>query len=143
MFFLNGLCVDKWIEREFWFGLSSFLTVSLLFSRPVDSFIVVVQLPSRVWLFITPWIATHQASLSPTISQSLPKFMFIASVMPSSHLILWCPLLLLPAIFLSIRDFSNVICSHQMTKILELQLQHQSLDEGEGGEWKSWLKTKY
>ena len=116
--------------------------ILVLVKQFFNSFIV-VQSPSRVWLFITPWIATHQASLSPTISQSLPKFMFIASVMPSSHLILWCPLFLLPSIFLSIKDFSNVICSHQMTKILELQLQHQSLDEGEGGEWKSWLKTKY
>ena len=45
--------------------------------------------------------------LSLTISRSLPKFMSIASVMPSSHLIFWCPLLLLPSIFPSIRDFSN------------------------------------
>ena len=56
-------------------------------------------------LFAAPWTAACQASLSLTISQSLPKFMFIASVMPSSHLILWCPLLLLPSIFLSIRTF--------------------------------------
>ena len=48
-----------------------------------------------------------QASLSLTISWSLPKFMFIALVMLSSHLILWCPLLLLPSIFPSITDFSN------------------------------------
>ena len=45
-------------------------------------------LPSHVWLFVTLWNAAHQASLSFIISQSLPKFMFIASVMPSSHLIL-------------------------------------------------------
>ena len=55
----------------------------------------------------TPWTAAYQASLSLTISQSLPKFMSIASVMPSSHLILWCPLLLLPSIFPNIRDFSH------------------------------------
>ena len=55
----------------------------------------------------TPWTTAHQASLSLTISWSLPKFMFIASVMPSSYLILWCPLLLLPSIFSSIRDFSS------------------------------------
>ena len=54
-----------------------------------------------------PWTAAHQASLSLTISRSLPKFMFIAQVMPSNHLILWCPLLLLPSTFPSIRDFSN------------------------------------
>jgi len=68
--------------------------------------IVDVQSPNHVWLFETPWIAAHQASLSLTISQSLPKFMSIASLMPSSHLILWCPLLL-PSIFPSIGDFSN------------------------------------
>ena len=68
---------------------------------------VVAQSPSCVWLFATPWTAAHQASLVLTISQSLPKFMAIESVMPSCHLILWRPLLLLPSIFPSIRDFSN------------------------------------
>ena len=55
-----------------------------------------VQSLSRVQLFGTPWIAAHQASLSITNSQSSPRFMSIESVMPSSHLILCCPLLLLP-----------------------------------------------
>ena len=55
--------------------------------------------------FATPWIATHQASLSITSSQSLPKLMSIESVMPSSHLILCRPLLLLPPILPSIRVF--------------------------------------
>ena len=54
---------------------------------------VVVQSPSCVWLFVTPGTAARQAYLSLTISQSLPKFMFIALVMLFSHLILWCPLL--------------------------------------------------
>ena len=67
----------------------------------------VVQLPSCVWLFATPWTVACQASLSLTISQSLPKFMSIALEMPSSHRILWCPLFLLSSIFPSIRDFSN------------------------------------
>ena len=67
----------------------------------------VVQVPSRVWLFATPCAAPRQASLSLTVSQSLPKFMSIASVMLSSYLILWCPLLLLSSIFPSIRDFFN------------------------------------
>ena len=67
---------------------------------------VVVQLPSRVRLFTAQWPAACQASLSLTISQSLPKFMSIASAMPSSHLILWYPLLL-PSIFPIIRVFSN------------------------------------
>ena len=55
----------------------------------------------------TPWTAAHQASLSLTIFLNLPKFMSTASVMPSSRLILWHPLRLLPSIFPSIRDFSN------------------------------------
>ena len=70
-------------------------------------FVVVVQSPSCVWLFATPWTAARQASLALTVSWSLPKFMFIASAMPSSHLFLWRPLLLLPSVFPSVRDFSN------------------------------------
>ena len=66
-----------------------------------------VQLHSRVQLFVTPCTAALQASLSLTISWSLPKFMSTGSVMPSSHLILWCPLLLLLSIFPSVRDFSK------------------------------------
>ena len=64
-----------------------------------------------VWLFVTPWSAVCQASLSLTISQSLPKFMSIDSVMPSNHLML-CHPLLLPSIFPSIRVISNelVVC---------------------------------
>ena len=62
---------------------------------------------SRVWLFATPWIAAHQASLSITNSWSLRKLMSIKLVMPSSHLILCRPLLLLPPIPPSIRVFSN------------------------------------
>ena len=66
-----------------------------------------VQSLSRVWFFVTPWIAALQASLSITNSQSLLKLMSIELVMPSSHLILCSPLLLLPPIPLSIRVFSN------------------------------------
>ena len=66
-----------------------------------------VQSLSRVRLFATPWTAACQASLSITNSQSLPKLMSIESVMPSNHLILCCPLILLPSIFPSIRVFSN------------------------------------
>ena len=62
---------------------------------------------SRVRLFATPWTAARQASLSFTISWSLLKLMSIESVLPSNHLILCCPLLLLPSIFSSIRVFSN------------------------------------
>ena len=66
-----------------------------------------VQPLSRVWLFATPWIAARQASLSITNSRSSPKLMSIELVMPSSHLILCRPLLLLPPIPRSIRVFSN------------------------------------
>ena len=66
-----------------------------------------VQSLSRVWLFATPWIAARQASLSITNSRSSLKPMPIELVMPSSHLILCRPLLLLPPIPPSIRDFSN------------------------------------
>ena len=66
-----------------------------------------VQLLSHVRLFVTPRTAAHQASLSIINSRSLPKLMSIESVMPSNHLGLCRPLLLLPSIFRSIRVFSN------------------------------------
>ena len=66
-----------------------------------------VQSLSHVRLFATPWMAARQASLSITNSQSPPKLMSLELVMPSNHLILCCPLLLLPSIFPSIRVFSN------------------------------------
>ena len=66
-----------------------------------------VQSLGHVWLFVTPWTAAHQASLSITNSQSLLKLMSIDSVMPSNHLILCRPLLLPPSIFPSIRIFPN------------------------------------
>ena len=76
-------------------------------TRPPSIQFSSVQLFSRIWLFVTPWIAAHQASLSITISRSLLKLMSIESGMPSSHLILCRPLLLLPPILPSIRVFSN------------------------------------
>ena len=71
-----------------------------------------VQLLSCVRLFATPWTAAHQASLSITNSRSLPKSMSVESVMPSNHLILCRPLLLLPSIFPSLRVFSNESALH-------------------------------
>ena len=71
-----------------------------------------VQSLNRVWLFVTPWIAACQASLSITNSQSLPKLMSIEWVMPSNHLILCRPLLLLPPIPPSITVFSNESTLH-------------------------------
>ena len=74
--------------------------------------LLTVQSLSRVWLFATPWTAARRASLSFTVSWSMPKLMSVELVMPSSHLILCHPLLLLPSIFPSIRVFSNesVLC---------------------------------
>ena len=66
-----------------------------------------VELLSHVRLFATPWATAPQASLSITNSRSLPKLMSIEPVMPSNHLILCHPLLLLPSIFPGIRVFSN------------------------------------
>ena len=94
----------------FWFSspllhfapFSVFLN-SMFFTRQFSS----VQLLSRVWLFATPWIAAHQAFLSIINSRSSLKLTSIESVMPSSHLILCRPLLLLPPIPPSIRVFSN------------------------------------
>ena len=71
-----------------------------------------VQSLSRVQLFATPWTAAHHASLSITNSRSLPKPMSTESVMPSNHLILCHPLLLLPSILPSIRVFSNESALH-------------------------------
>ena len=81
-----------------------------------------VQSLGHVRLFATPWTPARQASLPITNSQSSLKLMSIESVMPSNHLILCRPLLLLPSIFPSIR----VSSLHQVAKVLEFQLQHQS-----------------
>ena len=71
-----------------------------------------VQSLSRVWLFATPWIAARQASLSITVSRSSLRLTSIESMMPSSYLILCCPLLLLPPIPPSIRVSSNESTLH-------------------------------
>ena len=68
---------------------------------------VVMQSLSCVQLFATPWTTAHQTPLSSTISQSFLKFTFIEPVMLFNHHWLWCPLLLLPLVFPSIRVFSN------------------------------------
>ena len=74
--------------------------------------LISVQPPSCVRIFVTPWNAARQASLSITDSRSLLKFMSIMSVMPSNHLILCHPLLLPPSIFPSIGIFSNELVIH-------------------------------
>ena len=85
-------------ERLILLGFNSFSDISDFSS---------VQLLSRVRLFVTPWTAARQASLSITNSQSLLKLISIELVMPFNHLILCCPLLFLPSIISSIRGFSN------------------------------------
>ena len=67
---------------------------------------------SHVWLFVTPWTAAYQASLSITISQSLLKFLTIESVMSSNHFILCHPLIFLPSIFPRISVFSSESVLH-------------------------------
>ena len=79
-----------------------------------------VQSLSRFQLFVTPWIAACQASLSIANSLSSLRLMSIESVMPSSHLILCHPLLLLPSLFQWVNP------SHEVAKVLEFQLQHHS-----------------
>ena len=77
------------------------------YSTSLSHFVVVVQLLCYIQLFATPWTAVCQASQSFTTSQSLLKLMSIESMMPSNHLILCHPLLLLPSIFPNTRVFSN------------------------------------
>ena len=101
---------DSWLFAS---SLVSFLfpmLLELLFyiSTWISSeHLVVIQSLSRAWPFATPWTAACLTSVSLTISWNLLKFMFLASVMPSSRPILWRPLLRLPLIFPSIRDFSS------------------------------------
>ena len=85
-----------------------------------------VQSLSRVWLFVTPWTAALQASLSIVNSWSLLELMPVESVMPSKHEILCRSLLLQPSIFASIRVFSSEWVLRISGQILEFQLQHQS-----------------
>ena len=88
--------------------LAKWITCTLFIGGGFSS----VLLLSRVRLFVTPWTAACQASLSITNSQSLPKLMSIELVMPSNHLILCWPLLLLSSIFPSITVFSNESAFH-------------------------------
>ena len=107
--------------RQNWVGVGGVVTwrnstvipnsaIQLVFSGLTSIILIVfssVQSLSHVQLFVTPWTIARQASLSITNSQSLHKLMSVELVMPSNHLILCCPLLLMPSIFLSIRVFSN------------------------------------
>ena len=109
-------------EKGIWGRRNNVKTTHVLVST-LWLFVGVVQSLSHVQLFATPWTATWQASLFFTISQSLLKLMSIESVVLSNHLIFCSPLFLLPSIFPNIRVFHRVSCSHQVAKVLELQLQ--------------------
>ena len=91
-----------------------------------------LQSLSHVRLFVTPWTAAHQASLSITNPRSPPKPMSIELVMPSNHLILCRPLPLLPPIPPSIRVFSSESTSHEVAKLLEFHLQLSPSNEHPG-----------
>ena len=123
------------------------LLYSLKSIFPIDIFMCSsVQSLSRVRLFATPWIAARQASLSITISRSSPRLMSIESVMPSSHLILCRPLLLLPPIPPSIRVFSRVNSSHDVAKVLEFSALASFLPKKSQGwspsEWTGWISLQ-
>ena len=94
---------------SFWLPLMALL--GHLFIQPISMVIAIVQSLGHVRLFVTPWTAAHQASLSFTNSQNLLKFMSVELMIPSNHLILCQPLLLL-SMFPSIRVFSNELALH-------------------------------
>ena len=126
-------CIAKWISYMYTYN-SSLLSLSSTSPTPSNPsgslqstklnslvnttgshsvlYISSVQSLSRVQLFATPWAAACQVSLSITNSWSLLKLMSIMSVMPSNHLILCCPLLLLPSVFHTVRVFSNESVLH-------------------------------
>ena len=87
--------------------LWSLLVLDFCLLGVLKSVLIFSSVAQSCWLFVTPWTATRLASLSITNSRSLLKLMSIESVMPSNHLILCYPLLLLPSIFSSIGVFSN------------------------------------
>ena len=89
--------------------VSCFLVLAIVNSTARN---IVVQSLSRVWFIATPWAGALQASLYITVSRSLLKLMSVESMMPSNHLILCHPLLLLPSIFPSIRVFSSESALH-------------------------------
>ena len=112
----SSLCVFLSLTRS---GILLYLYIVLFI------YIHSVQLLSCVWLFGTPWTAARQASLSVTNSPTLPKLMSIELVMPSRHLILCRPLLLLPSIFPASGSFQMSQLFASGGQILEFQLQHQ------------------
>ena len=106
----NSFSFFLWSFHTVYTYLAQCLASKYFYNKSIKSIWILldsVQSLSHVWLFVIPWTAVRQASLSITNSWRLLKLMSIESVMPSNHLILCCPLLLLPSIFPSIRVFSN------------------------------------
>ena len=98
--------------KTWWEGVKMCLNLSCYQLKQIVTNFFFVQLLSHVQLFVIPWTTASQPSLSFTIFSSLLKLMSIESVMPSNHLILCHPLLLMPSIFPSIRVFSNELALH-------------------------------
>ena len=120
----------------------SYLCTLVIFSSVQSS---PVQSLSRVRLFATPWIAACQASLSITNSQISPRLMSIESVMPSSHLILCCPLLLRPPIPPSIRVFSVsqfFTSGGQNIGVSSLASVLPKNTQGWSSEWTGWISLQ-
>ena len=110
---LNKNALSCWYIANI-FNSKTYFSIVIMLSPDKQNYFfnVVVLSLSHVQLFVTPWTAAHQASLSFIIPCALLKFMSIEAVMPSNHLIFCCPLLLLPEIFPSIRVFSNELAVH-------------------------------
>ena len=104
--------MENSMKKDVYIHLTESLCYTAEINMTLQNTISSVQSLSRVWLFVNPWTTARQASLSITNSRSPPKPMSIESVMPSNHLILCCPPLLLPSIFPSIRVFSNESALH-------------------------------
>ena len=108
-------------DNQWWNGLQT------THSRSSECVCMCIQSLSYIWLFVTSETVAHLASLSFTTAWSLLKFMSTESVMLSNHLILYCPLLLLPSVFPSIRVFSNESVLHiRWPKYWSFSFKHQS-----------------
>jgi len=103
----SNLKLKKYVQELFQYALDADTYCLCLYNSTYMRDLVVAQSINCIQLFATPWTAAHQASLSFTISRSLLKLMSIELMMPSNHLILGHPLLLLPSIFPSIMAFSS------------------------------------
>ena len=134
------------------FSLLSIVSMSAVYKLQINAKnILWIQFPqfssvqslSRVWLFVIPWIAARQASLSITNSWSSPKLMCIESVMPSSHLILCHPLLFQPTIPPSIRVFSSESILHmRWTKYWSFSFSISPSNEHPGLDWLDLLAVQ-